>query len=308
MMKVLIYMMIGPIITFALYIAGPGVVQAQQPDRTYEHQYSRLDVDFSGGTLNEYVDAIRRARPKGAANVVVMPIAKSLEVPPVTLVAVTVEAAVRLLEGSYILPGGRQAYVEVQSYPIGDSPDLVLKISAQHETSHIGSAVWSVEEALADGQTVEELLGAVEAVLSLFSQKADITFHPPTRLLIARGTGEQLELVREAIERLIHSAERRQDRIVELRDRMDDLDEQLHEASANAKVAEQALAVAKIRFQHIAKSREQNMASPQEVAETELDVTRAEAQLSIETERRRRTRERLDALRASLAKLQQPRK
>jgi hypothetical protein len=266
-----------------------------------------LDLEFPGGTVKEYVDQLREARPDGAANVLVMPDARDLKVPPVTLLAVTVEAAVQALEGTYTLPDGRRADIDVSSYTIGDSPDLVMKIQADYEIREAESSVWSVDEALMHGQTAEELLGAIEAVLSVFPDKAKVSYHPPTRLLIARGPGEQLDLVREAIEALTDGAERRRNRMESLKDDIDFLNEQVQELTGAIKVGEQELALARSRHTRMLDLRERDSVRPDEVAEAEIEVTKAETELENHKVRYGRLRDKLDSLKAALKDLQKSR-
>ncbi len=288
-----------------LYLCSEQVF-GQRDDRGNEHPNSRMDVDFPGGTVKEFIDAIRKARPKGAANVVVMPDAESLRVPPVNLVAVTVDAAVQILEGPYRLPNGRRAEVRVSSYNIDDSSDLVLKIMADFEERSIRSSVWSVEPALASGQTAEELLRAIEAVLSLFSQKAEISFHPPTQLLIARGAPEQLDLVNETLSQLVYNAERRREETTSIHNEMENLKEELGVTTGEIRVMDQTVALTKSRLERANQAREMGTVSPDVLAEAELEMTRAETQLQVVVERRERIQRRLKALRTSLKKWEQP--
>ena len=253
---------------------------AQPGDRSYQHPNSRFDVDFPGGTLEEYVASIRKARTDGAANIVVMPNAKNLAIPPIKLVGVTVGAAISILEGPYQLESGRFAEVDVRSYEIEDSEDRVIKIMAHFERPSIRSAVWSVEEALAHGQSADELLGAVEAVVALFHQKADISFHPPTRLLIARGTDEQLDLVREALSELINGAERRHEKITSLRDRINDLQNDRFRVEAELKVSGKEVEAAVLVLARRVKSLDEGQfMKPKERAHLEIQVVRLEARL-----------------------------
>jgi hypothetical protein len=281
--------------------------RAQRSSPRYEHQYSRLDLDFPGGTVAEYLERVRQGRPDGAANVVVMPEAKALRVPPVTLVAVTVEAAVQLLEGPYSLPDGREARISVASYTIGDSSDLVMKVMAECEPVSIRASVWNVEEALTNGQDAEELLGAIEAVLSLFPEKAEVSYHPPTRLLIARGTDEQLDLVREAIDQLTDSAQSRRERIESLSEELDEWERELHEVTGEIKVAEKTLSIAKAQFTKAAKRHEEGIVRVDAVAEAELGVIQVETELENYKVRHLSAQEKIESLRAALKKLREPR-
>lgn len=306
-MKMKAQKIIGLVAVLPLIAAWAAPTYAQRSDKKYEHQYSRLDVEFPGGTLSEYVDQLRQARPDGAANVLVMPNAMDLTVPPVTLVAVDVESAVRMLEGIYVLPDGRKAHVDVESYSIGDSADLVMKVEADYETIPIRASVWNLSEAIMNGQSAEELLGAIEAVLSLFPGKAKVSYHPPTRLLIARGTEEQLDLVREAIEELTEGAGSRRERIEDLQSDIGPHEDELQRLVGEMKVAEQTLALARIRLEHLQGLRDREMVRPEEVAEVEVEATRAEVELDNVKVRYARIQAKLDSLREALKKMEEPR-
>ena len=296
---------IGLIVTLLALSPLTPRVEAQMREG-YAHAHSRFDIQFPGGRLSEYVDTLRQARPDGAANIVVMPNARNLPIPPITLVAVTVQAAMEILEGPYELDDGRRAEVSVRSYNIGDSPDLVMKVIAEFEFHSIRSAVWSVEEALANGQTAEELLGAIEAVVSLFNKKADISFHPPTRLLIARGTDEQLDLVREALDQLIRGAEHRHEELTSLHEQIYDLEADQFRYAAEMNVAQKETSVAKAFLDRMVRSREADAVSQEEVAQAELQVTRAEAERIMHDQELRRIKARLKRLRDALKRYETP--
>ena len=306
-MRTTVLLTIGLLAGTTPLLVSPGAAYAQQTDATYEHPGSRLDVDFSGGTLEAYVETLRKTRPRGAANVVIAPDARSLKIPPISLVAVTVDAAIQVLEGPYTLPDGRRAHVNVSSYHIADSEDLVLKVTVDVEPLSIRSSVWNVEAALAAGQSAEELLGAVEAVLSLYSQKAEISFHPPTRLLIARGSDEQLDLMGETIDQLIDGAQRRRDEIESIRNEIGMLEGELSRVKGRVRVAEQSLALASSRLERAASARDRTDITGDVFAEAQLEATQAETELDVENIAKKQIEARLGGLRDSLKKWEQPR-
>ncbi len=221
--------------------------------------------------------------------------------------AVTVDAAIQVLEGPYTLPDGRRAHVNVRNYSIGDSPDMVLKVMADIEQVSIRSAVWNVEAALAAGQTAEELLGAVEAVLSLYSQKAEISFHPPTRLLIARGADEQLDLMSDTINELIHGAERRRNEIESIQNEMGMLEAELSRVKGQVQIAQQELELNMARLEHATSARDRGEVRGEVVAEAQLEVTKAEMQLVVEASQNKQLETRLKSLRNALKNWEQPR-
>ena len=134
-----------------------------------------------------------------------------------------------------------------------------------------------------------------------------MSFHPPTRLLIARGTDEQLDLVREAIEELVDGAERRREESESLREEIGELESQLNHLSGEVKVAEQTVALTKARLDKLTKSHEAGTVTYEEVAGAELEATRAETELSYYKDQSSRLRGKLEALREALRKREQPR-
>ncbi|MCH7873270.1 MAG: hypothetical protein IID33_16365, partial [Planctomycetes bacterium] len=199
---------IGLILALAAASCGLSPAIAQQR-RQYDEN-PRFDVDFPGGTLSDYVGAVRSASPDGAVSIVVWPDALALHVPPIKLVGVTVVPAMQVLEGPYTTDDGLRAEVKVRAHYSSGS-GTAIQVVADIKSRKVSSAVWSVEEALIYGQTAEKILEAVEAAFSLFPTKAEISYHPPTRLLIVRGTQEQRLLVREMLKPLIDGALRRRE-------------------------------------------------------------------------------------------------
>ena len=157
------------------------------------------------------------------------------------------------------------------------------------------------------GWVAEELLGAVEAVLSLFSQKAEVSFHPPTRLLIARGAHEQLDLVNETIEQLVSSAERRRDEVESIRRDIREVQEELSEATGEIRIAKQTVELAATRLASAKKMRERGDAPADVVAEAQLEVISTETQLDVQQAHRKRLQDRLDGLKEALKRWEQPR-
>ena len=278
---------------------------AQDAESGRQHHQVRLDVQFPGGTLIKYVDAVRKAHPKGVANIVVMPDAELIEIPPVSLVAVKVSAAMHLLDGVYILGDGREVRINVDNFQLGSTPDMVFKVVAEYRTRPVRSSVWSLDDALSDGRSEVELLAAIEVVLSMFSNKAEIKFHPPTKLLIARGTDEQLDLVRGVIEQLIASSERKRERIHDLKSTIDALTEQHFDLEFASELIdiESMLAAENDKLTRLIELNNSGQITEQEVIDTKRGVERLQSQLTMMNDRIKRLNTRLIEARESLAKL-----
>ncbi len=298
---------IGLLVALATASCGLSPAIAQQGRQQDENPPARFDVDFPGGTLSDYVDAVRKASPDGVANIVVMPEAKGLGVPPIKLVAVTVEAAIQILQGSYTTADDRRAEVSVKIYPIGDSSDLVMKVVAKVESKLFFSSVWSVEEALAHGQTAEELLEAVEAARSLFSKKAEISYHPPTGLLIVRGTREQTDLIHDVLEQLIRGAERRNMEMDSIRRNINELKVDQHRVDAEMRISQKEAEGAEVFLDQMMKRLELHQVSQEVVAQADLQNMRAETELMMREQESHRIGVRLKTLRKALKRYESQR-
>jgi hypothetical protein len=174
---------------------------------------------FPGGTLEDYAQAIRGNLP--LVNIVVMPEARSLPVPPVELHTVGVDQALDLLEGeSY--PDER-TIVRITVRQIGVAPGAgeptnpVFRISAEKHSRGRPAAtevqVWTVAALLSKELPAEAILTAIETSVDLASGTygpAEVRFHEATGLIIACGYTEQLDAIDCVIDRLQESAAQRQ--------------------------------------------------------------------------------------------------
>lgn len=159
-------------------------------------QTQTADIAFEGGTVKEYIQAIRGVY--GDFNVVVDPRAEAIPVPPVRLKHVPKGDAVRVLQ-CVTLPDGRvplhvsaeTAFYAVQvNGPLGGGAEQDVR-------------VWAVNPLLKQAQLKpEDLLSAVEAVLKLADARAVVQFHRETGVLMVRGTIESLRVVDQVIDRL----------------------------------------------------------------------------------------------------------
>lgn len=214
---------------------------AQQPAAA---QFRHFDLDFAGGSLEQYISAVRKAH--GAANIVLVGDYKDIAVPAVTLRHVTLDAATRLIGGS-IESVDRNEYVKVEPVMIEGSSDRAYRVSAMtHDRSSAAtSAVWSVAENINAGFKIDDLLGAVQVALSTFPTKATIRFHEPTSLLIVRGTKEQIALTSETLGQLKGDALRQVDMLESLRNRIRSLEAFREKAEIEVRIAAKRHEVAK---------------------------------------------------------------
>lgn len=165
---------------------------------------ARIDLDFPGGTVAQFIAAVRALAPE--SNIVISPaeVGES-ELAPIKLTRVQVHDALKTLEN-------------VQ-WPDGVSR---LSTAQQGEVTIIGwrepkpqggpatpmSSVWSLREMIDAGMKVEDVLSAVEAVIALQKEPVEVKYHKETALLLVRGTPEQIGAILQVIDRLRDEARR----------------------------------------------------------------------------------------------------
>lgn len=169
-----------------------------------------IDLVFLGGTISEYVEAVRSAAGGGANIVLTTTDAGSVSIPPITLDSVSVGAAVGLLEGEYKVDPHVRIQIHVDSIgPPAEGGTPVFRVSARKhgDTAPTEVKVWSVLDLIGDQSaggkmSAKEVLTAVETAVELLvenDQPAQVRFHQSTGLLIARGTSGQLRAIDQVI-------------------------------------------------------------------------------------------------------------
>lgn len=188
----------------AAAVAVVGVVMAQPTGGMPERprgvaQQSPEDpptvtVDFKGGSLAEYVAAVRAAQP--AVNVVYTTEAERFPVPAILLrdaAEFEVMGVLNLLR----MEGSSRLNVE--------NKGRVFAISVINAGARAGgsqTSVWSVQELLANGIKPEDLLSAVDVAVEVGGGNSAVKFHRETALLIARGDGGDLVAIDALIQQL----------------------------------------------------------------------------------------------------------
>ncbi|MCB9848923.1 MAG: hypothetical protein H6814_10965 [Phycisphaeraceae bacterium] len=186
-----------------------GVLQHAERVMQADSSARRFDLRFSGGTILDYVKAIRSAYPR--ANILAMPGVDRFQVPAVTLEGVTVDAALEAIEGQVAMLDGAWAKVMLSDADIAERDERVFTVSLEMRDSITRTKIWSVSEPLMQGATEADLLSAVQAALSISENEAVVRFHPQTQVLIVRGNDEALDTVRSTLEEVLQSARKMQE-------------------------------------------------------------------------------------------------
>jgi hypothetical protein len=175
---------------------------------------STFDLTFKGGTVAEYVAAVRKADP--VANILIMPEAEDVPIPAMELQRVDLSAAMSLLDDHSYEDAGLLVRLDVhrvasttrkgvEIYSI--RAQLANRGSRQAARAPQRTTVLSVAD-LIQGEaaiSAEDLLTAIEAAMALTTddyEPTQIRFHDATGLLIARGSPEQAATIAEVVDQL----------------------------------------------------------------------------------------------------------
>ncbi len=206
-------------VIIALVSSAPLLLASQRiPDQSAKgNKAPRLvDLSFPGGTIADYLDALRKQVGKETNIVVTDPRAGEPVLPDISLSGVTVDAAVNLIAAQYRLDNGRKIKVRVEGVgDLGEQQGTPL-----YRISSIGVGrdtppnvrVWTVASLIDDQVKADDVLTAVELAVSLAgpgSKPADIRFHEPTSLLVANGSPEQIDAINSVIAQLLESQHQR---------------------------------------------------------------------------------------------------
>jgi len=209
-----------PLVLAALLIAGSRVFAqdaaptlqpgAQAPDSAPARTFS---VEFSGGTVAQYLDAIRAAFP--GANVVGTQGLDQFTLPSISLKEVTIVGALQPLEqvatandsdqGIHVWVANGVASVSVQNR-FGHS---VFEDEAEESGEpQIATRIWNITTLTrGGGLTLSDITGAIETAVSIASDvKPEFRIHEPTGMLVVKGLDTQLDIIDEVIGKLEESA------------------------------------------------------------------------------------------------------
>lgn len=282
-------------------IAPVGTADAQNADEpTISLLPTYFDLDFPGGTLEQFAAAVRRANED--ATLVISEEALGFRLPAVTLRQVDVSAAARLIERVAQAPDNSASRLDVNWVEVPASANVAVSINAwtNPEVSDTETRTWSVREHLDRGLAADDLLSAVQAMLEVEPGAADVRFHEPTALLIIRGTEAQLNLVNDGLGQMRAEVRGRANDEESIRNEIAILEDQLAESEAQMRVAGKAVEVAQLRVKEALEAFEKGLLSQVDLGEAELEVVQAEANLQMIMRRIDRLSSEIERLRSRL--------
>lgn len=272
-----------------------------------------VSLIFKGGTLEQFVNAIREASPDGV-NIVLDQDAAELPVPAITLKSAGVGAALRsvsLLHTTQPL-GPLDMGMPVQAEEIrprspGEAPIYVVHRMQATTTLPLMATegdrrlrVASIQEIVsppagwgagAPRVPVERVLSAIDTVLGLRSDPAgavaEMKYHADTGLLVYEGNIGQIEAIEEVLKRVRDDVmqQRAQWRDADVRARGDEF--QREEARVRATLAAQRLDNAKAVLTDTEARQQAGVASSAEVAQARQHLAEAIAEFQLAEARQR---------------------
>ena len=183
-----------------------------------------IDLQFSGGTIAEYVAAIRDAA--GDVNIVLAtPEVRDIPLPPIELQSVAINSAIQLVAGEMQANNRTPLNVYVEELdPKDDRARPIFRVSAYRrgpapKKRSRDVRVWTLADLLNidpsevrcphcgydDELEGKAILTAVETAVGLLDEKlqpAEIRYHEATTLLVASGDKQQLAAIRSVVQGL----------------------------------------------------------------------------------------------------------
>ncbi|MBL1216546.1 MAG: hypothetical protein D8M59_03535 [Planctomycetes bacterium] len=182
-----------------------------------------FDLEFPGGTVADFVDALRSVQPE--ANMVVDTGAETIPIPAMQLYSVDISRAVNVLDGLEYSDADGDLRIRVMAVPVvknstnyaGAARNPVFRVivdSRYNRQAPQTSVVLTIADLLGEAYRADDVMTAIETAMSVITDEASRTepavlrFHDATGLLIARGTGEQLSAVKSVIDELREGLDR----------------------------------------------------------------------------------------------------
>lgn len=176
-----------------------------------------IDLDFPGGTLGAFLDALRAV--SGELNILGNSPEAMTEVklPPIRLRSVPVDPALRVIEGDYRIDDHSMHEIRIDVIDRVDNyGDKIYRIRHERRGRHGDPQVkvWSVADLIQAGMSAEDVLTAVESAVGLVAKKdtdSKIRFHESTSLMLATGSLDEVSAIGQVIAQLRESRHQAQD-------------------------------------------------------------------------------------------------
>lgn len=182
-------------------------------DRAFAKFGPRLSVDFPGGTVQAYIDALRAAAGDEAVNIVLSEGAAAAQLPAIRLLDVNVYSALEAATFAAQTEPGASWQVRPLVFDANSKPSFALVLSRPQllqMNEQPTMRVLNLAEALAGGNIEPQTaLTAVQAALEVLGgpSPAQLKFHKDTGLLFVSGTTPQLGAAGDVLAKLAQSSQ-----------------------------------------------------------------------------------------------------
>lgn len=212
---------IGSILVSTAFAQPPAAPQMAVPPKPKQVQPSTTDelvtFDFSGGTVQNFIDKLRIAMQPWPLNVFIEPEAATQMVPPVKLTNVSYYNVLRMLDRTAKDVEGRMVQTQLEQSNIGEVSAPLFKISAiEVGGGHSkGFSVLSLNPIIGlqksgragSSLDADSVLAAIGAAIEASEDRgssppATLRFHQPSGLLFIRGSEAQREAAQEVVQQL----------------------------------------------------------------------------------------------------------
>ena len=211
----------------ALSLATPSLARQADGGQGGQRSVEQLiSINFDGGSLSEYVDALRTASADIPVNILFPPEFARLSLPPIQLEQINLYNALEIAAGlsqnrPSLMPDGREASWDVEIAGGGPGAPVFLISAWAYELDEEPNEDeqeeyfdrFTMVQSLAGLITGEHALGAdavlssIQIALEMADQgDADLRFHEDTGLLFAQVTEKQHDAIEETVVRLMESA------------------------------------------------------------------------------------------------------
>ncbi|MFI4897043.1 MAG: hypothetical protein ACIARR_04375 [Phycisphaerales bacterium JB059] len=311
---------LAPLALASLLLTGapPALAQPETEIVSHDRSGSLLNIKFPGGTMEEFVQALKASIP-GPFNVLLRRQAAELEVPPMDLQMVSPRSAFELAvpeQGTWIKiqPDGSQIQFFREFKTIGgedraSAPVYIIDATEQLMNSDPFKGVragpspkieiYSIQNAVRNDTDVQNLLTAIDTALSLNEDDrvAEVKYHAETALLIVRATPNQISTIERVIDQFRDSSRSKESERAHQSMRLATLAAELVELRAAKLRAEADLY---LNVQELERMKESQSSSPAQLAEAEVRIHQAEAELQAADARHRIKLEQYNATKEQL--------
>ncbi|MCL4221915.1 MAG: hypothetical protein KJZ65_11175 [Phycisphaerales bacterium] len=273
------------------------LAQNQQPvpalNQTPASEPELVNIDFAGGTLGEFVKAMRQAAAPAQVNVILRGGAEAIGVPAVSLRNVTISSALDAICPSdqasinSVQKSGAPIHVIEGRRRLPPSPDVGGEFVRPYQGVYTDAAasvpsilrIYSVRDILSGDIQLSAIMDAAKTALGVQREQPqpELLFHEDSGVLIVRGTDAQHGIVSELLKTLERDAERA--RVTAEHEASVSFATQERLRAMQAEIEQNQLEVERKRAQlaHLQEASQQGLASNDELLQATFELRQTES-------------------------------